>query len=192
MSENISCRLKRKPSDEILEHLKNDFLPYYRYATIDQLCKLYNQSEKIVKKTVAQLKRMGAIITVSGEKITLVQINAPNIKVDYSRIRALWVLLRFQNIELHQPGSDRSGVLINFILNKKLYEIRYCSSGNYQVCNALMKISEDFYKNEEDIPHRIILIDSLPDISHIQGKKVFCFATSTITGEVRLFKKKDK
>lgn len=190
---NTSCNLKRKPSEDVSKHLMEDFLPYYRYATITQICRLYRQPENIVQKSICQLQRIGAVKVVAGNNGTIIQLNAPSIKIDYARIRSFWVLLNAMKntkIEFHQPGSGKFGVLINFIFKNTHYEIHYCSAGNYTVCNALMKISDESYESDEFIPQKIILVDDISDIQKLHAKHIYAFATATIAGEVKIFKGK--
>lgn len=186
---NTACKLKRKPDEAVSVYLMEEFLPYYKYATVKQIALLCNQPEFIVRKAADRLERSGGVKFMKKNNMEIICLNARQIKVDYTRIRALWVLIRALEgsvIEFHQPGNSKFGILIHFIVGKH-YEIHYCAEGNTAIFNAKMRILDESYANEEDIPEKIILLDQIADKKKLQGKHIYAFATATMDGEVHIF-----
>lgn len=193
-----NCRMGLSPKEEARRELSENFFPFYRYALEEQLIQYFKHRKNSIPKSavvqaIRELKNIGLLKIVEAGQMRIIKYNMAMVEIDFSRIRAFWVLLKIMNsndVPCHIPGSFSGPVEINFLVGDIHYEIYDCPVGSEPEKNMFMKVRDDDYQEEEIIPYKIIMIERIEQMELIRAKHIHCFAIVQNDGNIRTFNRR--
>lgn len=152
----------------------------YRAVTGSQLIRLYPGKENIVPNLLAHLSRQGRIFY---DEVSDFYYADRQGKPDAGMTAAIWVLIDFIDRVEYHSASDFPAKLIFFAAGE-VYEVIHVPLTQEALINHIWT-----QQQEEDPPHRIVVVDNPDQIVSIDIPGTSGYCTVDADGRVVYFKK---
>lgn len=155
----------------------------YHCIRYGQLQKLYCHKEnQTLDNLLSYLRKQGRIFF---DPATGIYYDNPDFQQDKEILKALWVLADFADkIEYH--SSDEFPAKVIFFVDGEIYEI---------ICVPLGKenlIEHASSQSLEEAEKRIVIVESLEQISQIHIRNAIAYCTVEDTGEIQYYMQKEE
>ena len=104
-------------------------------------------------------------------------------KINYDRIKALWVLTQFDDITQHYVGRDFIQVV--FVSKGTLYEVVVLSSKTYRIAVTAINQNTD----KKNMPKRIVIVENEEEANLIGNsilREINCIALCTVSRDGKI------